>query len=175
MHMSMLSVAVLVSVAVALPASALDMPETKVSMEACMAAALAKADGEVRSLKLEIENGKPLYEFDIETDAGQQWELECDAMTGEIVEMSRTASRNDPEFRAVAKLVERQARAIALERFPGNVTGSDLEMEGERAQYKVEIEGDDGNTYEAIVDAATGEIVASEVESEETTIYEIGD
>lgn len=95
-------------------------------------------------------------------------------MTGEIVEKSRKANRNDPEFKAAAKLLEKDARAKALAQFPGKVTGSELEIANGRVIYEVEIDGADGKEYEVAVDAATGEIVSSEVESVETTVYEIG-
>ena len=163
-----------IALAFALPASALDMPETKVTMETCMSAALTKVDGKVSSMKLEIEDGKPLYEFEIKTSNRQTWELECDAMTGEIVETSRTADRNDKEFKAAAKVLEKDARKMALEKYPGKVTSSELEIAEGRAVYEVEIDAADGRKLEVEVDAATGEIGKTEVESEERTIYEIG-
>lgn len=174
MRLTLVSAATLAA-AFALPASALDMPETKVSMETCMSAALAQVEGEVKALKLEIEAGKPLYEFEIEAENGGSWEIECDAMTGEVVEKSRAASRNDPEFRAAAKLVDREARTKALEKFPGKVTASETQVTNGRAIFEIEIDGADGKEYEVEVDAATGEIVSSENESEEQTVYEIGD
>jgi len=160
--------------ALALPASAFEMPQTKVTMEACMSAVLTKVDGKVSSLKLEIEDGKPLYEFEIKTSNRQTWELECDAMTGEIVETSRIADRNDKEFKAAAKVLEKDARKMALEKYPGKVTSSELEIADGRAVYEVEIDTADGRELEVQVDAATGEIGKIEVESEERTIYEIG-
>ena len=174
MRMSIMSAVTLVSASVALPASALDMPETKVSMETCMAAALAKVDGKVSAMKLEIEAGVPLYEFKIKTSNRQTWEIECDAMTGEIVETSREANRNDEEFKAAAKILEKDARAKALAQFPGKVSKSEQEIADGKAIYEVEIAGADGKEYEVAVDAATGEIIGSEIESEERTVYEIG-
>jgi len=174
MRMPILSVVSLAAAGFALPASAIDMPETKVSMEACMSAALSKVDGKVSALKLEVEAGVPLYEFEIKTSNRQTWEVECDAMTGEIVEMSREASRNDSEFKAAAKILEKDARAKALAQFPGKVSKSEQEIADGKAIYEVEIDGADGKEYEVAVDAATGEILGSEIESEERTVYEIG-
>ena len=37
-------------------------------------------------LEAEIENGKPIYEFDIKGKDGKEWEVEVDAVTGKIVE-----------------------------------------------------------------------------------------
>ena len=39
-------------------------------METCLKAALAKHAGSIVSLKAEIENGKPIYDFDIKTTIG---------------------------------------------------------------------------------------------------------
>ncbi|MCC7548264.1 MAG: PepSY domain-containing protein [Burkholderiales bacterium] len=170
-----LPVVSLAAAAFSLSVSAFEMPETKVSMEACMSAALAQVDGEVKALKLEIEDGKPLYEFKIEADEGHTWEVECDAMTGSIVDQSREASRNDPEFRSAATVVERDARARALAQFPGKVSSSSPQIANGKAIYEIEIDGADGKEYEVAIDAATGEVLSSEVESDEETIYEIGD
>ncbi|NBO10721.1 MAG: peptidase, partial [Methylophilaceae bacterium] len=37
-------------------------------------------------LEAEIENGKPIYEFDIKGKDGKEWEVEVDAVTGKVVE-----------------------------------------------------------------------------------------
>lgn len=157
-------------------APAFDMPDTKVSMETCLKAALAAKPGTVRHVKLEIEDGRPLYEFAIRTDSRQAWELECDATTGEIVELSRSADRNDPEFKAAARVIEREARRAALAKYPGKVSESELQIDGSgRALYEISVEDPAGRETEVAVDAATGAIVHAEDESAERTVYEIGE
>ena len=74
----------LAALLVTLPAFA--APAHKGAMESCMKAALAKHPGDVISLEAEIENGKPIYEFDIKGKDGKEWEVEVDAVTGKIVE-----------------------------------------------------------------------------------------
>lgn len=160
--------------AFAAPAYALDMPETKVSMETCLKAAIAKAPGEVRKVKLEIENGKPLYEFKIAGEGKHAWEIECDALTGEVTNVERKVDRNDPEFNAAAKVVESEARKIALKQHPGKVTESARGFHNGFAAYEVEIAAADGKKREVIVDAATGQIIDVETEADEKTVYEIG-
>ncbi|MFM1956338.1 MAG: hypothetical protein RIR20_1158, partial [Pseudomonadota bacterium] len=54
------------------------------ALETCLKAALAKHPGDVISLEAEIENGKPIYEFDIKGKDGKEWEVECDAKTGKV-------------------------------------------------------------------------------------------
>ena len=58
----------------------------KGSMETCMKVALAKHAGTVISLEAEIENKKPIYEFDIKGNDGKEWEVECDAKSGKVTE-----------------------------------------------------------------------------------------
>lgn len=73
MRMTVVPVWAAAAAVLAMPAAAIDMPETKVSMETCMTAALAQVDGKVSGVKLEIEDGKPLYEFKIKTPGRQTW------------------------------------------------------------------------------------------------------
>jgi uncharacterized membrane protein YkoI len=156
-------------------AYAFDMPETKVSMETCLKAALAKVPGQVTALKLEIEDGKPLYEFKLASEDDRQWEIECDAMTGVLSQLERKADRNDREFSAAAKIVESEARRTALQRYPGKVTGSELEMANDRPVFEVEIQASNGEEIEVKVDAVSGEILSAEKESDGQTVYEIGE
>jgi uncharacterized membrane protein YkoI len=161
---------------VTLPAAhAFDMPETKVSMEQCLKAALAVRDGDVRRLQLEVEDGKPIYEFAIRVKSGETWELECDAATGEIVEVERNSSPNDPVWTKSAKLLSKQASDIAVKAHPGKVKGTEREILGDgRPMWEVEIMDASGKEIEVHVDARTGEILSVEHEADEKTIYTIG-
>lgn len=164
------------AVAVTLPtARAFDMPETKVTMEQCLKAALAVKSGDVRKLELELEDGKVVYEFDIRTKEGFTWELECDAMTGDIVETERDSSPNDPEWKKSAKLLAKQASDIAVKAHPGKVKGTEREIWGDgRAIWEVEIIDAAGKELEVHVDARSGEILSTEHESAEKRFYRIG-
>jgi uncharacterized membrane protein YkoI len=157
-------------------AQTFDMPPTGVPMERCLAAVLNVAGGSVSHMKLEIEAGRPLYEFKLQTDDGNEWEAECDASSGEIVEMQREVSRQDQIFNGAARVVENEARRTAVERYPGNIvkSGRLLDFQG-RPIYEVEITTADGREMEVEVDGATGEILNAEEESAERTVYEIGE
>lgn len=161
--------------AFAAPAYALDMPETKVSMETCLKAVTAKAPGDIKHLKLEVEGGKPIYEFKVTGEGKGAWEIECDATSGELTEIERKADRNDAEFNAAAKVMEGEARKIALKEHPGKVTKSERSFLNGRAVYEVEIAAADGKELEVTVDAATGAVIGVETESDEKTVYEIGE
>lgn len=157
------------------PAYALDMPETKVSMETCLKAVNAKVAGDIKHLKLEVEGGKPFYEFKVAGEGKRVWEIECDATTGELNEVERKADRNDPEFNAAAKIVESEARKTALKEHPGKVTESERGFLNGSAVYEIEIATADGKELEVTVDAATGKVIGVETESDEKTVYEIGE
>ena len=159
-----------------LAVAAFEMPRTSVPMEQCLATVLNQAGGKVGRMKLEIEAGRPLYEFKVEGDDGHEREAECDANTGEIVGMHREVSRQDPSFGQSAKVIETDARRIAAERHPGRVTGSErlLDHRG-RPIYEVEIATADGREIEVMVDATSGEVLGVEDEQAEHTVYEIGE
>jgi uncharacterized membrane protein YkoI len=153
-----------------------NMPPTGVPMERCLAAVLNVAGGTVSHMKLEIEGGQPYYEFKVKGDDGHEWEAECDANSGEVVEMQREVSRQDSTFNQAARVVENEARHTAAERYPGKIvkSGRLLNYEG-RPIYEVEITTADGREMEVEVDGATGEILNVEDESAERTVYEIGE
>lgn len=159
----------------ALPLSAVamdPMPVTKVSMEACLSAALAVKPGRVKELEFGLENGEPRYEFEILTADGKETEVECSAMTGKIVEVEWENENMDLDtFLAAAKVTAAQAREIALKRVPGRIVNMDMETNTAGAMsYEFEVLTADGKTLDVEIDAMNGNVV--EVETE---IYELGD
>lgn len=60
--------------------------KAKVTMEQAKKTALEKFPGEVESIEYELENGNPVYEFDIKQANGKEIEVEVDAVTGKIGE-----------------------------------------------------------------------------------------
>ncbi len=148
------------------------MPETKVSMEKCLGAALAMHPGKVKELEMTLEDGVPHYEFEIETADGRETEVECDAMTGKIVEVEwENDNMNLDAFLAKSTVTPAQARKAALERVPGRIVGMDLETTSTGAMsYEFEVMTPDGKEIDVEVDAMSGQV--TEIE---TDIYEIGD
>jgi uncharacterized membrane protein YkoI len=147
------------------------MPKTKVTLETCMKAALAKKAGTVVKVEFKIERGTPIYEFDIESKDGKAWDIECDANTGKITEVEQEVrSVDDPLFKAKMKISEAEARKIALSKYPGEIKEVEYEIEPNGdASYEFDIITKDGKEMKVEVDASTGKIVE---ESEE--IYQIG-
>lgn len=68
------------------PNSAEYKAKAKVSMEDAKKTALAAYPGEVVSVEYELEDGNPIYEFDIKGKNGKEVEVEVDAVTGKIGE-----------------------------------------------------------------------------------------
>jgi len=157
--------------AVSTRAADFTMPKTKVSLETCMKAALAKQPGTVVKVELKIEKKTPIYEFDIETKDGKAWDIECDANTGKIVEVEEEVRNvDDPAFKGKRKISEAEARAHALSKYPGEIIEVEYEIEANGdASYEFDIITKDGKEMKVEVDASTGNIV--EVSEE---IYQIG-
>jgi uncharacterized membrane protein YkoI len=147
------------------------MSKTKVSMETCLKAALAKQPGTVVKLEFKIERGAPIYEFDIESKDGKAWDIECDANTGKITEVEQEVrNADDPAFKTKMKINEAEARKIALKAYPGEIKEVEYEIEPNGdASYEFDIIAKDGKEMKIEVDASTGKIVEA---SEE--LYQIG-
>jgi uncharacterized membrane protein YkoI len=161
-----------IALAVSAPAMAdIKIPKTRVGMEACMKAALAKHQGEIIKLELKIERGTPTYEFEILDKDGKSWELECNANKGKITEVEQEVDNAEAQlFKLKAKLTLEQAKEIALKAHPGEVVEVEYEIESNGdASYEFDIMTDKGE-IKMEVDAATGKIV----EDNQKEIYQIG-
>jgi len=140
------------------------------AVESCLAAVLAKRPGNVISLEAELENGKPIYEFDIIGKDGKEWEVECDAKTGKVTEEEEEVDAKDPRFASKAKVTFEEAKKTALAAHPGEVIESETSIEADGSiSYEFDIKGKDGKEWEVEVDAVTGKIVETEEE-----VYQIG-
>lgn len=63
-----------------------DAEQHNVKMNDCVKAALERHPGAVLEVELEQEDGRLLFDIDIQAKDGQTWEIECDAASGEVVE-----------------------------------------------------------------------------------------
>jgi uncharacterized membrane protein YkoI len=54
-----------------------------------MSIAMSQIPGEIIKVELDTENGKPVYEVDVVTRQGIEYELEIDAQTGRITKIKR--------------------------------------------------------------------------------------
>ena len=142
-----------------------------VAVESCLAAVLAKHPGNVISLEAELENGKPIYEFDIKGKHGKEWEVECDAKTAKVTEEEEEVKATDPRFKSKAKITLEAAKKIALAEMPGEIIEYETSIEADGSvSYEFDIKAKDGKEWEVEVDAVTGKIA----EKKEQEIYQIG-
>jgi uncharacterized membrane protein YkoI len=158
----------LTALLVSLPA--FSAPMHKGAVETCLKAALAKYPGQVLSLEAEIENSKPIYEFDIKGKDGKEWEVECDAKTGKLTETEEEVDMKDPRFTSKAKVTFEEAKKTALTAYPGEVIESETSIESDGSiSYEFDIKTKDGKEMEVEVDAVSGKIIETEEE-----VYQIG-
>lgn len=135
----------------------------------CVAAALQVHPGKVTAVRGEIEDGVTQYELDIEGKDGKNWEAECDAKTGKILETEAEVSGNDPAFISKAKVSLDVALKTALAKYPGSVLKTEYELEGDGASYEFDIITKDGKMIEVEVNAIDGKLGAPE-----EVLYDIG-
>lgn len=139
-------------------------------METCLKAALAKYPGTVLSLEAEMENKKPIYEFDIKGTDGKEWEVECDAKSGKITEVEEEVDANDSRFASKAKVSAEDAKKTALAAVPGEVIESETSIEADgKLSYEFDIKTSAGKEVEVEIDAVTGKVLETEDE-----IYQVG-
>ncbi len=119
------------------------------------------------------QEGRPAYEIEIIDKNGNEWELECNTR-GDIVEIEREVKdASDPLFKKRAKVSEADAKATAMEMYPGvnEKTEYEIEFDGSPS-YEFNIEDKDGTEFNVEVSAVTGEIIEVSTEGWEIGIEE---
>lgn len=140
-------------------------------LDKCFIAAHQKYEGHIISLEREVEDGKPVYEFDIKTKDGKRVEIECNPLTGELSDEEFEVKKNDKDFKKAVKISAKEAEKIALENTPGKVVEREYGFEGDIPVYEFDIYSKDkGHEIEVEINGITGEVMESEIE-----IYDIGE
>ena len=62
---------------------------SRISVEDAISIALSQIPGEITKVELDTENGRLVYEVDIITWAGIEYDMEIDAQTGRIKKLRR--------------------------------------------------------------------------------------
>jgi uncharacterized membrane protein YkoI len=145
-----------------------DKKRIKVTMEAARATALNRVSGTITEEDLEKENGRLQYAFDIRDGNGKIWDVEVDAISGEILKADDGSDDEDDDVGAEklspadakqVKISMEAARAIALKRVSGTIVEEELEKEKGRLQYSFDIRDGNGKIWDVEVDAKTGKIL----------------
>lgn len=129
--------------------------------EDCLGTALQRQPGRVIKVEFKIVDGRSAYEFDIQGNDGQSWDVECDADRASIVSVEREVdSAADPLFSAQAKVSEAAARKTVAVEHPGMIEEVEYEIEENgSASYEFDIAEPDGTQTKVEVDAASGKII----------------
>lgn len=140
-----------------------------VRMETCLDAAMDRVAGHPRKLEMKLEQGAPVYEFDMESAQGM-FNVECDARTGRITEVERRVEPSSQPFQSLAKVSEAEARRQVLAIHPGRVVAVEYELSAlGQAIYEFDVQTEEGVELKVDVDAANGTILEANLE-----LYEIG-
>ena len=126
----------------------------------CEKSALQLKNGQIIKVEFKQEDDQPVYEFDIRTPNGRDWDIECAANTNEIIEIEEEVSSVlHPLFAKQKQISEKQARAIALAAWPGDIIEIEYEIEQDgTASYEFDIDTYQGAEMKVEVDANSGNI-----------------
>jgi uncharacterized membrane protein YkoI len=148
--------------------------QAKITMETARATALNRVNGTITEEDLEKENGRLQYSFDIRDSNGKIWDVEIDAITGEVLKADDEEDDDDDDAENISpadtkavKISMEAARAIALKRVSGTIVEEELEKEKGRLQYSFDIRDSSGKIWDVEVDAKTGKILKATDEDDE--------
>ncbi|MEW6722235.1 MAG: PepSY domain-containing protein [Candidatus Micrarchaeota archaeon] len=101
------------------------------------------------------------FALEIVLEDGERVELMSVEYGAEPTPAEEPAPAEEPD-EDIENLTEDEAKALALGRIPGVVTGIETEWRNDRLVYVVEIDADDGPETDVFIDVETGEVVAIE-------------
>lgn len=151
---------VMLAASLPLPVAADEAMHGKVHFESCLDAAMQRQPGMVIKVEMKQERGAPVYEFNIRDKEARDWDVECHADTGEIIEVEREVTTPlHPDFQVNLQFDESTARERALAEYEGDIVEAEYEIEADgRAVYEFDIRQPDGTEMKIEIDAATGEV-----------------
>ncbi len=140
-------------------ASANDM----ITLQEAKEIALQEADGLVKEVQLDTDDGMYYYEVEIHNGT-YEYEIEVDALTGKIIDIEKDAAhKNIGKYGNILSMDE--AIRIAQEEAPqAFFVEVELDEDDGRLMYDIDMR-DDEFKYEFDIDATTGEIVDIEKEA----------
>lgn len=144
---------------------------TSRAFETCREKATALRPGQVIKVELKEEQGEEIYEFDIRDEQNRDWDIECAADSGEIVEIEEEVfGVNDPRFSAQMKIGYREAKNKALAHYPGEIIEIEYELEQDGlAVYEFDILQSSGREMKIEINARNGELHETSIE-----IWQVG-
>jgi len=147
------------------------LPQGQVTMEQCLSKVVNRFPGNVLAVEFLSSEGTPVYEFEVKMKDGTVWNVECNGLTGYIIDFSRHVSSDDPLFKSKAKISQKEAEKIALSFMPGKVDRREIYIEDDgNPIYEFDILASHGGEFKVEVEADTGRIDVVEAE-----YWEIGE
>lgn len=130
------------------------------NFEACLSEVMKIKPGNVIKVELKEEGDALIYEFDIRDEKNNDWDIECDRDSVEIVEIEEEVfSPQDRRFMKMKKIDLEAAKATALKAYPGEIIEVEYEIENDGlAVYELDIDTISGEQIKLEVNATTGEI-----------------
>lgn len=154
--------------------SSADEVEAKLSHDEVRDLISIEYPGKITEFELEEENGKAVYEIEIE-DESREYDLKVDGDTGKVLKdevKQRETQANQEDSKSTNEnnhvkenaISVQEAEYIAVQEFPGKVTEMELDEDDGRLIYEVElIDGDQEAEFD--IDAITGEILEFEIDN----------
>ncbi len=128
--------------------------------EECRTEATTLKPGKVIKVEMKIQQGREVYEFDIRDQDNRDWDIECDSVTGELVEIEEEVyGVNDARFIEKMSVSYTQAKELVLNAYPGEIIEMEYEIEEDgTAVYEFDIRTTTGEDMKVEIDASTGKI-----------------
>ncbi|MGI5323977.1 PepSY domain-containing protein [Actinomadura nitritigenes] len=138
-----------------------------VTADQAMAAALKTAPGTVG--EADLDDGG--WEIEVLTADGTWHEVKVGAanakVTADRADRGSDADAAEAQGLKNAEVTAQQAAATALKTVPGAVTSVELENDGAKPAWEVEITGQDGARHELLVDGAAGTVTQNKAEQDD--------
>lgn len=126
--------------------------------------ALADYPGRLLEAEPDQEDGRSVYELEIIDEDGQTRELHYDVFTGELLKVQEEHDNVYALRRAGLILPLSEILKRARQAHPGELLEADLDEEGGRYIYELEMASEDGLHRELHLDAKTGELLRTELD-----------
>ncbi|WP_405099198.1 PepSY domain-containing protein [Oceanobacillus sp. FSL H7-0719] len=153
-------------------ASSADL-DAKLSREEVKEIIQIEYPGAITEFDLEKENGRIVYDMKIKGE-NAKYELEVDADTGEVLEVSEENYKHKTNKEEIVKsehtpediLSVKEAEEIAQKEFAGTITEIELDEDDGRYVYEVELR-EGAQEAEIELDAVTGDILELDIDFED--------
>ncbi|MEM7027002.1 MAG: PepSY domain-containing protein [Pseudomonadota bacterium] len=128
--------------------------------EDCLRAVYDKINGRIIKVEMKREGNLSIYEFDIRDTENRDWDIECDALKPEIIEMEREVYSVSAElFSKRQKIDYHQAKSKVIELYDGEILEIEFEVEESGLPvYEFDIKLQSGEIIKVEINAETGEL-----------------